>query len=138
MKGAVVTVPAACVLVLALAGCVERTLTITSDPAGALVYASNVEIGRTPVTIPFTWYGDYYFVLRPEGMKGYETLKTHAAVNPPLYDIPPLDLLSELAPWTYYVKRSVHFTLPRREAPTDSELIRQADEMFGQTLGGAQ
>lgn len=134
MKTAAGKVWLPCLLALALAGCVERTLTITSTPAGALAYVSNVEVGRTPVTIPFTWYGDYDIILRPEGLAGYETLKTHHNVTPPVYDVPPLDLLSAVAPWTYHVKRSAHFNLPKRVEASDEELRRRAEEMRGRTL----
>src|SRR5262249_46782603 len=38
-------------------GCgVHRSLTIKSDPAGALVYLNGLEVGRTPVTRDFLWY----------------------------------------------------------------------------------
>ncbi len=40
-------------------GCVERTVTITSEPDNALVYLNDEEIGRTPVTVSFTFYGVY-------------------------------------------------------------------------------
>src|SRR5258706_9997592 len=50
-----------------VAGCVERTMTIKSDPPGALVYLNDREIGRTPVTRDFTWYGDYQVEIRKDG-----------------------------------------------------------------------
>ncbi len=137
MSGAGGRLLAGCLLALLLAGCVERTLTVTSEPAGALVYVSSVEVGRTPVTLPFTWYGDYEIILRPQAAElqaGYRTLKTHYNVIPPLYDVPPLDLLSELAPWTYQVRRGVHFTLPKRVEPLDAELMERAEQLRGQAL----
>jgi len=109
-----------------LAGCVERKLTITSEPAGALVYLSSEEIGRTPVTIPFTWYGDYDVILR---MEGRETLKTHLNITPPLYEVPPLDFFSELAPWTYRVHKSAHYTLAAKKPINEGELYRRAEEL---------
>jgi hypothetical protein len=42
-----------------LVGCVERTISITSEPRGALVYLNDEEVGRTPVSVPFTYYGVY-------------------------------------------------------------------------------
>jgi hypothetical protein len=42
-----------------LLGCVERTISITSEPRGALVYLNDEEVGRTPVSVPFTYYGVY-------------------------------------------------------------------------------
>jgi len=116
----------AATLLIGLAGCVERTLTITSEPTDALVYISSEEIGRTPVTKSFTWYGDYEIILRKDG---YETLKTHYKINPPLYEIPPLDLLSALAPWTYHDNRTVHFVLEKKSIPSDAELIQRAEQL---------
>ena len=115
----------ACLPVL-LAGCVERELTIDSQPRGALVEISSETIGRTPVTIPFTWYGDYEVILR---LDGYETLKTHLNVTPPWYEVPPADLFSELAPWTYHVKKSGHFTLEKKKPVDEAELYRRAEEL---------
>jgi len=113
-------------LAAVLAGCVEREMTITSQPEGALVFVSDVEVGRTPLTIPFTWYGDYDIILRKDG---YRTLKTHADISPPWYEVPPADLLSALAPWTYRDRRFLHYTLEQFVVPPDEELIRQARQM---------
>jgi hypothetical protein len=76
-----------------LAGCAQRTVDITSEPSGALVYLNGEEIGRTPLRYDFTWYSDYDVILRKDG---YETLKTHHKIDPPLLFIPPIDLIGEL------------------------------------------
>jgi hypothetical protein len=104
---------------------------ITSEPAGAVVQVSDVEIGRTPVEQSFTWYGDYDIVIRKEG---YETLKTHANLKAPWYEVPPLDFFSEIAPWTYHDKRYVHFKLEKLQLPPDDELIRRASDMEQRNL----
>ncbi|MCP4263659.1 MAG: PEGA domain-containing protein, partial [Planctomycetes bacterium] len=44
---------------LLLSGCVERKLTINTEPQGALVILNDEEIGTSPVTVSFEWYGDY-------------------------------------------------------------------------------
>ena len=121
------------VLVAALlpAGCVERELTITSTPPGAIVYISDVEKGRTPLTTQFTWYGDYDIILRRQGC---QTLKTHAALNPPIYEIPPLDLFSAMAPWTYHDQRYLHFQLEELREASDEELISRADSLGQQNI----
>ena len=111
-------------IVAAAGGCVEREMTITSQPPGALVFVSDKEIGRTPVTQPFLWYGDYEIVLRRNGC---QTLHTHANLRPPIYEIFPLDLLSELAPWTYHDRRYLHFEMKPRVQPRGEEQIKQAD-----------
>ena len=108
----------------ALSGCVERTMTITSEPPGALVMVSDQEIGRTPVTVPFVWYGDHEFILRADG---YETLKTHSQISPPLYDVPPWDLISQaLVPWTYRYHVDRNFVLQPASQPSDAQLIENA------------
>ena len=127
----VVKTAVGCFLILALAGCVERTITITSKPSGALVYISAEEKGRTPLTVPFTWYGDYRITLRHDG---YQTLKTHEKIKPPVYEIPPLDLFSAIAPWTYHDNHTFHYVLTERIVPTDEELIRRADELRQRNL----
>ncbi|MCC5829414.1 MAG: PEGA domain-containing protein [Phycisphaeraceae bacterium] len=50
-----------------LGGCVRRTITITSEPSGALVHLNDQEVGRTPLTIGFTHYGVYDVRLTHEG-----------------------------------------------------------------------
>jgi len=75
-----------------LSGCVERTIRITSDPPGARVFLNDEEVGTTPVRTTFLWYGDYDIILRKDG---YQTVKTHARIDPPWYQIPPLDFVSE-------------------------------------------
>ena len=108
-------------------------MTITSEPEGARVFVSDVEKGRTPLTIPFTWYGDYDIILRYEE-KGYKTCKTHATIMPPVYEIPPFDLLSEIAPWRYRDHRYLHFTLAKETLPSDGELIKRAEVMRSRNL----
>ncbi|MCE5280451.1 MAG: PEGA domain-containing protein [Planctomycetaceae bacterium] len=105
------------------AGCVERQITFTSDPPGAIVIVSEKEVGRTPVTIPFTWYGDYEILYK---LKDYKTVRTHAQINMPWYEVPPIDLMSELAPWTYHDFRYFHQILVKAESPSDEELIQRA------------
>ncbi|HUS93074.1 MAG TPA: PEGA domain-containing protein [Phycisphaerae bacterium] len=116
----------ACVGAALMCGCVEREMTITSEPEGALVFVSDREIGRTPVTLPFTWYGDYDIILRRDGC---ETLKTHAEINAPWYEVPPLDLFSHMAPWTYRDQRYLRYSLIQRKEPSDEDLIKKADAL---------
>jgi len=124
----------ACLGAALLCGCVEREMTITSEPAGALVFVSDREMGRTPVTFPFTWYGDYDIILRRDG---HETLKTDAPINPPWFEVPPLDLLSHVAPWTYRDKRFLHYKLQELQPISDKELIKRADKMRKRNLAPA-
>ena len=44
-------------LFLCLAGCVERLISVRSDPPGAAVLLDGDPVGVTPVEVPYTWYG---------------------------------------------------------------------------------
>jgi hypothetical protein len=107
---------------LVMAGCVEQTMTIESTPPGALVYMNDQELGRTPVTKDFTWYGDYDVQIR---LEGYQTLKTHEPVMAPAWNWAPFDLLASLAPMTFKDHRSLNYTLK----PLDPAL-NQPDEVL--------
>jgi hypothetical protein len=124
---------------LAAMGCVERTVRIQSDPPGAVVVVNDEEVGVTPAKFSFLWYGDYEVILRKAG---YETLKTNYRLDPPWYQIPPLDLITEtLVPGTIHDDHVVP-TYPLRpaETPHIGELVDRAVEMRERTLlgGGAQ
>ncbi|HXE55781.1 MAG TPA: PEGA domain-containing protein [Tepidisphaeraceae bacterium] len=82
-------------LLLACTGCVERFLTVQSNPPGALVYMNDIEVGRTPLTKRFTWYGTYEVEVRKEG---YQTLRTATPVIAPWWQWMPFDLGAELFP----------------------------------------
>ena len=73
-------------------GCVHRRLTIRSNPPGALVYVDEQEIGRTPVSTSFIYYGTRSIRLE---MDGYETVEQLHRIRPPWYQIPPIDFVSE-------------------------------------------
>lgn len=110
--------------VASVGGCVRRTLTIQSDPAAALVYLNDEEVGRTPVTVDFTWYGDYDVLVRKEG---FQTLRTHHKIDPPWYQIPPMDFVAEvLIPVTYHDRQSMDFVLEPEQVPSNDELLEQA------------
>jgi hypothetical protein len=104
-----------------LGGCVERTLTIDSDPPGALVYLNDQEVGRTPLKREFTWYGWYDVAVR---MEGYKTLKTSSAVIAPPWMWVPFDLAAELLPFPVKDRHRLHYTLtPETEEDVDPQTI---------------
>jgi len=112
-----------------LAGCVERNLTINTQPQGALVLLNDEEIGLSPVTVSFEWYGDYNVRITKEG---YETLNTHRELKAPWYDQFPFDFFAMLNP-----KRTVDsfewtFELAPQKELTREELIEKAKKLKGQ------
>jgi len=79
----------------AVSGCVRRTITITTDPPGTLVWLNDREVGRTPVEVDFRHYGTYDVRLE---QPGYEPMMTSGRADPPWWDHVVLDLIAELAP----------------------------------------
>lgn len=111
-------------IVAMTAGCVQRKLTIHSEPAGALVWLNDKEVGRTPLTIPFEWYGDYDVIIRQPGC---ETYKGHRKLSPPWYQIPPVDIVAEaMWPATIYDERTWHFKLEPAQPADEAKLIERA------------
>ncbi len=107
--------------------CVRRTLTIDSDPQGAMVYLNDEEVGPTPVSRDFIWYGDYDVVLRKEG---YATLRTHAVVKAPLYQYFPTDFFVDvLWPGELHDQHHFHFVLDPWTPPEESALLSRAMEL---------
>jgi PEGA domain len=92
------------------AGCVRRTLEISSDPPGALVYLNDREVGRTPVEVDFTYYGRYDVRLTKDG---HEALLTSGEAKSPIWDTIPLDLAAEAVPGEPHVRIKWHYTLQR-------------------------
>ena len=124
------------VAVCCLGGCVRRTLTIRTEPAGALVFLNDEEVGRSPVTTDFTWYGDYDVILRREGC---QTLHTHMMVKAPWYQIPPIDSFFEVL-WPGHIvdARSFDFELQPEQRPTRAELIDRARALRDRSLSEAE
>ncbi len=117
-------------LTLLVGGCygqVHRMITIESEPEGARVWLNDNEIGRTPVTVPFTWYGTYAVRLEHPG---YEPLVAEAKVNAPPYQWVPADLAFEtVVPGQRYDTHQFTFTMAERR-PADPEALLHRAEGF--------
>ncbi len=108
-------------------GCAQRDITINSEPPGAMVYVNDQEIGRTPLTRDFQWYGTYDVQLRKEG---YETENRHATIVAQPWFWPPFDLFVELLPFHVKDHRERTFVLhPATSQPVDQTIMlsRAAD-----------
>lgn len=121
-----------------LGGCMQRTLTITSEPEGALVWVNDVEVGRTPVETSFTFYGTYDVRLRKEG---YEPLSTCRVARTPVYEYPPIDFVTMALPWRTNTKIAWHFDLePEAEVVdpvlAETELLERAGDLRAATTAG--
>lgn len=105
-------------------GCVRRKLTVNTEPAGAVIWLNDEEIGRSPATVDFLWYGDYDVVAR---LKGYETLRTHHRLVAPWYQTPGVDFIAEvLYPGWIVDSREMQFELSPQSLPTREALLDNA------------
>jgi hypothetical protein len=115
---------------IVLAGCVERKLTINTDPQGAMVILNDQEIGTSPVTVPFNWYGDYWVRLSKDG---YETLDTHRNLKAPLHDHLPFDFVAQiLYPGQIVDAYEWTFELSPKEYPTREQLVENGQSLRSQ------
>jgi PEGA domain-containing protein len=126
-----------CLLFLGAAGCIERTVSINTEPVGATVLLNDEEVGKSPVRVPFTWYGDYDIVIRKPG---YQTLKTNHNIKTPWYELPGIDLFTEcLMPFTVHDDRTLNTFVLQRAQPVEKQaLLQSADEMKGRALHSVQ
>src|SRR5262249_15781492 len=104
-------------------GCMHRRLTVRSEPAGAAVLIDGEEVGFTPVSIDFTYYGTREITLVKDG---YTTLTLFQKVPTPWYQVFPLEFFTDnLAFNQIRDKRDVLYTLvPDQIPPTDPVLDR--------------
>ncbi len=86
--------PAIILILIALlqTGCVHRRVTINSNPAGALVRIDGKDVGYTPASIDYTWYGTREIQLLKDG---YETQTQLIKIGTPWYQQFPLDFVSD-------------------------------------------
>ena len=112
---------------LLLGGCVERELTINPRPQGAQVNLNDEEIGLSPATVSFNWYGDYNVTL---SKAGYETLKTHRKLKGPWYDYFPFDFFAQvLNPKRIVDSYEWTFELEPKKQISSEELLEKARQL---------
>ncbi|HUW19074.1 MAG TPA: PEGA domain-containing protein [Sedimentisphaerales bacterium] len=109
------------------AGCVERRLTINTEPQGAIVVLNDEEVGTSPVTVSFEWYGDYNVEIRKEG---FATLKTHRKLQAPWYDALPFDFFAQVISSDRIVDSyEWTFELEEKRQIDRQALLRNAEEL---------
>ncbi len=107
-------------------GCLRRRMTINSNPPGATVYVDGRQLGKTPVSTDFTYYGTRNIRLEKDK---YQTRNIKQKVSPPWYEFPPLDFFTETFSvgeiknhhvWTYELQRQAY-------SPGD-QILKRANE----------
>lgn len=95
-----VTLTWLCLLCWLTNGCVERRITILSDPPGGKVFLDGRQIGTTPVSVPFHFYGTREITVYKSG---YEIFSKEETISPPLYQVFPLDIFFEFC-WPFQME----------------------------------
>jgi len=112
-------------MALGAMGCVQRTISVTSDPPGALVYLNDEEVGRTPLSVPFTYYGHYNVRLEQDG---YQPLAEVRKAKAPWWEAPGPDLLAEMIP-NNRVEIGWHFNMQLMPAVHSDRVVDRASQM---------
>jgi hypothetical protein len=111
---------------------VRRRLNVNSNPQGALVYVDNQQIGTTPCSVDFTYYGTREIrLIKP----GFETLTVNQPIPAPWYQYTPIDFVSEnLVTMKIRDNRTVNYNLAPQLVVPAQELIDRASQLRQDTL----
>ncbi len=102
-------------------------MTIRSNPPGAQVYVDNHEIGRTPVSTDFIYYGKREIRLVKDG---FETLTVKQPVSAPWYQIPGIDFFSEnLYPGEIRDERQFDYQMQPLLVVPSEQLLSRGEEL---------
>ena len=100
-----------------------RRMTVRSNPPGAMVLVDGKEVGYTPMTMDFTYYGTREIQLVKAG---YETQTVMQKIPTPWYQRVPLDFVSDnLLPFKVTNRHDFTYVLqPQRFVPNEELLDR--------------
>ncbi|MGQ0633548.1 MAG: PEGA domain-containing protein [Planctomycetaceae bacterium] len=102
----------------------HRRLTVRSEPAGAAVLIDGEEVGFTPVSIDYTYYGTREITLVKDG---YRTATLFQKVPTPWYQVLPLEFVTDnLALTQIRDKREVLYTLEPDQIPATDQVLERA------------
>jgi len=108
------------------AGCLRKRMTIQSNPPGATVYVDGHQLGKTPVSTDFTYYGTRNIRLE---MDNYQTLNVKQKVKPAWYEIPPLDFFTETFSAGEIKDQHVYnYDLQQRAISSDEQIMERAKD----------
>lgn len=110
----------ALLLLLSLAGCVERRLWVRTDPPGAMVRINGADVGRAPVSWRFDHYGT---VLVEAELDGHEPVQQAFKLRTPWYQVPVVDFFADVL-WPGKIKDDHELALRLEPArpPTPAEI----------------
>lgn len=109
-------------------------MTINSNPSGARVLVDGEDIGLTPVSMDFLYYGTRQITLIKDG---YETLTVMQPVQIPWYQVPPLDFFSDnLLPVKVTNRHFFAYDLQRQKHVPQNELLDRANTLRSESHVG--
>ena len=122
------------VIILTLSGCVSRRMMVMSDPPGALVLLEGKEIGTTPVSVDFTYYGTRELTLIKDG---YETLTVQQKVPTPWYQMPVVEFFADnFTPGHITDRHQFRYAMQPQRIVPNAELQRRAEMLRGEARLG--
>ncbi len=108
-------------------------MTIRTNPPGAVVYVDDYQIGTTPVSTNFVYYGTRKLRIVKDG---YETLTVEQPIPAPWYQVPPLDFVSEtLVPKEIRDHRTLNYQLVPQQVVAPDQLRARAEGMRARVSG---
>ncbi len=115
------------IILIAGPGCVQRRMTVRSNPPGAMVYIDDYPIGVTPVSTDFIYYGTRKVRLVKDG---YETLTVYQPVKTPWYEWFGIDFFSEnIWPGEIRDERAYEYQMiPTVQVPNE-QLVGRAEQL---------
>lgn len=121
---------------LPLAGCITRHYVIETRPSNARVVINGEDAGRSPIVRPFMHYGTSEFIISHEG---HQRLKVWQEIEPPWYQIFPIDFVVEMIwPWQVEELEVFVYELEPVGDLDSAGLLERAEEMKDrmESLGG--
>lgn len=119
-----------------LSGCntMFRRMTIRSEPSGALVLIDGREVGYTPYTADFIYYGTREITLIKDG---FETLTVMQEFPPPWYQVPPIDFVTDnFLPFVVTNRQEYCYQLQPQVIVPAEELLDRARSLRSQSQIG--
>ena len=111
-------------------GCVERRYTLRTDPPGALAIVNGEEVGQTPVSRSFWYYGDREITFL---LDGYETKTVIQPIKAPWWDNLFTEFFTEnLVPFNLRDEREFKYTLTPASSPRANDLHDRAEQLRSQ------